>query len=91
MLTEEAKKFLFNRVPPEIENENPFVVENGVAYLQFDSIEITNANDEFGGINIGFRLHSKTMLVKRLQGTGLKYDDSIILTGIEGRTIVTIE
>lgn len=92
MLTEEAKKFIFNRVPPELENENPFVAENGVTYLRFDSIEICNAHDEFGGINIGFRLSSKTMLVKRVRGScGLKHDDSIILTGIEGRTRVTIE
>lgn len=92
-LTAKAKTLLANlvtsdSVPPEA---GPFVVDQRVYYLRYDTIGIGNPRDQPSGIEVQFLwkgVQYATMLVP--DHPGMKSGATLSLTLIEGRTRISI-
>ena len=92
LLTERAKNILLNGVGEGmLESEDPFERGENKAYLKYDALGIESAQDAIGGINVVFMWRGKAFMKLRKEGVGLKNDETLVITGVEGRCELFLE
>ena len=91
-LTDKAKHLIWYGAPVGLPDDtDPFEREGGLLYLKFDGIELVNADDNWGGLKVGFSWRGAVMAWIRVEGAFLASGQTLRLNGIEGRQRVDIE
>ena len=89
MLTDDGKKLLSSFVTSN-EEESPFEKQGKDVYVKFDGLKIVNA-DEDNKVDVIFNWRGKAICQIRIEGTQIRIGTELNITGLEGRSLLSID